>query len=354
MSQGPASPSAADALDTAALERWCTDHVPVFSGPLSLHVIEGGQSNPTFHLHAASGRYVLRKKPPGVLLPSAHAVEREYRVLRALAKTDVPVPPALALCEDPTVIGTAFYVMDFVPGRTLWDPALPELAPEKRAAVYADLGRVLAAIHSVDLDAVGLSDHGKPGNYFERQVTRWTKQYRSTDAYRIDSMDRLAEWLPEHLPTDTGASALLHGDYRLDNVLLHPTEPRIVAVLDWELSTLGDPLADLSYQAMTWRLSPGQFRGMAGKDLESLGIPTERAYVASYCQRVGRVPPRPEVWHFVVACSMFRLAAILHGVAIRALRGNAAASNAAEIGKGARLVADVAWDSIAHPRKDPS
>lgn len=337
-------------FDPAALERWLVAHVPGFAGPLELSFIEGGQSNPTFHARTPDQHYVLRKKPSGTLLPSAHAVEREYRVLRALAGTDVPVPPALALCEDSSVIGTPFYVMQRVLGRTLWDPALPELARDERTAVYADLNRVVAAIHQVDLERVGLSDYGKPGNYFERQVSRWTKQYRSTDAYRIDSMDALAEWLGSRIPA-TDEMALAHGDFRLDNVLLHPTEPRIVAVLDWELSTLGHPLADLSYQAMTWRLSPGEFRGMAGKDLAALGIPSEREYVDAYCKRTGRERPSDPLWHFAVACSMFRLAAILHGVALRAMQGNAAASNAAEIGKGAKVVADVAWHAITESKE---
>ena len=338
----PASP----ALDTATLTQWFRTHVPDFTAPLSLERIDGGQSNPTYHVRTEARRYVLRKKPSGTLLPSAHAVEREYRVLRALASTDVPVPPALALCEDANVIGTPFYVMDYVPGRTLWNPALPEAASNaERTVMYDDLSRVIAAIHTVDLGAVGLADYGKPGNYFERQVARWTKQYRATDAYRIESMDRLAEWLGERIP-QTDEVALSHGDFRLDNVLFHPTEPRVVAVLDWELSTLGHPLADLAYQAMSWRLSPGEFRGMAGTDLAALGIPSEQAYVQAYCARTGRDVPSPELWHFAVACSMFRLAAILHGVALRASQGNAAASNAAAVGKGARIVADVAWRGV--------
>ncbi len=334
------------ALDTTALESWLRAHVPNFVGPCELQRIEGGQSNPTYHVRTAAARYVLRKKPSGMLLPSAHAIEREYRVLRALAHTEVPVPPALALCEDSGVLGTPFYVMAHVPGRTLWDPALPEAtSAAERTAVYSDLSRVLAAIHGVDLAAAGLADYGKPGNYFERQVARWTKQYRATDATRIESLDRLADWLGERIP-HTDEIALSHGDYRLDNVLLHPTEPRIVAVLDWELSTLGHPLADLAYQAMSWRLGPGEFRGMAGADLGALGIPSEQAYVEAYCTRTGREVPSPQLWHFAVACSMFRLAAILHGVALRAAQGNAAASNAAAVGKGARIVADVAWRGI--------
>ena len=347
------------AFDIDALAAWLAVHLDGFQGPLSVEMFKGGQSNPTYKLVTPSQSYVMRAKPGPVakLLPSAHAIEREFKVMSGLAGTEVPVPRMHCLCEDESVIGRAFYVMEFKSGRVLWDQSLPGMSNAERAAIYDELNRVIAALHTVKFADRGLAGYGKPGNYFERQIGRWSKQYVASVTQPIPEMDRLMEWLPAHMPAsarDESMTSIVHGDYRLDNVMFHQTEPRAIAVLDWELSTLGDPLADLSYQAMTWRLSPGQFRGMAGKDLASLGIPTEREYVASYCQRVGRVPPRPEVWHFVVACSMFRLAAILHGVAIRALRGNAAASNAAEIGKGARLVADVAWDSIAHPRKDPS
>ncbi|MEO6952818.1 MAG: phosphotransferase [Polyangia bacterium] len=335
-------------LDLAALERWLATQVAV-EGPLVAERIGGGQSNPTFHVRAANDRYVLRMKPPGVLVPSAHAVEREYLVMRALATTDVPVPPLVGLCEDASVLGTAFYVMKHVDGRILWDPALPEVDEAARGAMYESLNRVLASIHAVDLVATGLGDYGRPGNYFERQVGRWSKQYRATSEFRIESMDRLCDWLAAHIP-DSDETALIHGDYRLDNVMFHPSEPRIVAVLDWELSTLGHPLADVAYQAMTWRFSPGDFRGMGGRDLAALGIPSERAYVEAYCARTGRSLPRRELWEFAIACSMFRLAAILHGIALRATQGNAVGDDAAATGKRARVIADLAWLQVEQLR----
>ena len=333
-----------DPLDLAALERWLSALVPV-QGPLTAERIGGGQSNPTFRVRAGQGRWVVRKKPPGVLVPSAHAVEREYRVMHALTKSAVPVPPLIGLCEDPSVLGTAFYVMEHVDGRVLWDPALPEVESAERAAMYESLNRVLAAIHGVDLAKTGLVDYGRPGNYFERQVARWAKQYRATSEFRIHAMDRLCDWLAAHIP-DSDESTLIHGDYRLDNVMFHPTEPRIVAVLDWELSTLGHPLADVAYQAMTWRFAPGDFRGMAGRDLPALGIPSEREYLEAYCARVGRALPSDELWSFAIACSMFRLAAILHGIALRAAQGNAVGDNAAATGQSARVIADLAWQQV--------
>ena len=335
-------------LDLAALERWLSTRATV-RGPLSAERIGGGQSNPTFHVRAGADRWVLRKKPPGVLVPSAHAVEREYRVIHALANTDVPVPPLVGLCEDPAVLGTAFYVMEHVDGRVLWDPALPEVSAAERGAMYESLNRVLAVIHSVDLSATGLGDYGKPGNYFERQVGRWSKQYRATNEFRIESMDALCEWLAANIP-DTDETALIHGDYRLDNVMFHPTEPRIVAVLDWELSTLGHPLADVAYQAMTWRFFPGDFRGMGGRDLAALGIPSERAYLEAYSARTGRALPDGALWEFAIVCSMFRLAAILHGIALRAAQGNAVGDNAVATGQSARVIADLAWEQVDHLR----
>jgi aminoglycoside phosphotransferase (APT) family kinase protein len=332
-------------FDVAVLERYLAEHVPGFEGPIDLGFIEGGQSNPTFHVRTPGGRYVLRKKPSGVLVPSAHAVDREYRVMRGLAGTDVPVPQALVLCEDASIIGTPFYVMRFVEGRTLWDPALPGETKEVRGKMYEDLNRVLAAIHTVDLEKADLESFGRPGSYFERQVSRWTKQYRATDVYRIPTMDLVADWLAAHIPV-TEETALNHGDYRIDNVLFHPTEPRIVAVLDWELSTLGHPLADVAYQAMTWRFASGEFRGMADRDLPSLGIPSEDEYVAAYCRRTGRELPSRELWLFAMVCSMFRLGAILHGIALRAMQGTAKARNAVETGARAQLIADIAWRQV--------
>lgn len=313
--------------------------------PLVVEQFQGGQSNPTYRVTAGDARYVLRRKPPGKLLPSAHAVDREHRVMSALRATDVPVPKMLALCEDESVIGTAFYVMEHVEGRILWDPSLPGMTPAERGAHYDALGGVLASLHRVDPVAVGLADYGKAGQYVERQVARWSKQYAGAadaGAPRLAAMDKLIAWLPAHVPP-SDAAAIVHGDYRLDNVIWHPTEPRILAVLDWELSTLGHPLSDFAYHAMIYRLTPSEFRGIAGLDLSALGIPDESAYVRAYERRTGvaRIPDRD--WTFYLAFNMFRLAAILHGVFARALQGNAADANARDMGSRAEALAELAW-----------
>jgi len=328
-------------FDVAALAGYLRSRIADFGGDLVVEQYQGGQSNPTYRITAGKTRYVLRRKPPGRLLPSAHAVDREYRVMTALARTDVPVAKTYALCEDDSVIGTAFYVMEYVEGRILWDPTLPGMSPSMRAAHYDELNRVIAALHGVDYTAVGLTEFGKTGNYIGRQVARWSKQYEAAGAERITAMDRLIEWLPLHIPEDD-ETAIVHGDYRLDNVIFDPTEPRILAVLDWELSTLGHPLSDFAYQVMAWRLTPEQFRGLKGIDLAALGIPTEDAYVAAYCRRTGRATIAN--WEFFLIFNMFRIAAILHGVLARALQGNAASQDAIATGSRARLVADVAWD----------
>jgi aminoglycoside phosphotransferase (APT) family kinase protein len=332
-------------FDVAALAGWLRQHVAGFRGPLEVERFAGGQSNPTYRLTASSGRYVLRKKPEGALLPSAHAVDREYRVMTALRDTPVPVPRTCGYCADPSLIGTPFFVMDCVEGRIFWDPALPELSRAERGALWDDVNRVVAALHRVDIDAVGLADYGRPGNYFERQIARWTRQYRASESEPIAAMDRLIEWLPAHVPPGD-ETTIVHGDLRLDNMIVHPSEPRVVALLDWELSTLGHPLADLSYHVMTWRLSAEQFRGMAGKDLAALAIPGEAAYVAAYCARVGRPPIEPSAWEFHLAFSMFRLAAILQGIARRAEEGTAASGAAAETGRKARPIAEGAWRQV--------
>ena len=329
-------------FDVAALERWLAAHVAGYRGPLQVERFAGGQSNPTYRLTAASGRYVLRKKPEGVLLPSAHAVDREYRVMTALRDTPLPVPRSFGYCDDVSVIGTPFFVMDCVEGRIFWDPALPELSRDERAALWDDINRVVAELHRVDVDAVGLTDFGRPGNYFERQIARWTRQYRASESETIEAMDRLIEWLPAHVPPGD-ETTIVHGDLRLDNMIVHPTEPRVVALLDWELSTLGHPLADFAYHVMTWRLSAAQFRGMAGKDLAALGIPGEAAYVAAYCARSGRATIGPSTWEFCLAFSMFRLAAILQGIARRAEEGTASSAEAVETGRKARPIAELAW-----------
>ena len=332
-------------IDAARLGAYLRANVKDFAGELVVEQYQGGQSNPTYRLTAGGTQYVLRRKPPGKLLPSAHAVDREYRVMAALAQSDVPVPKMYALCEDEAVIGTPFYLMQYVEGRILWDPTLPGMTKALRAAHYDELNRVIAALHQVDYVAVGLSDYGRPGSYVERQVARWSKQYQAAGAERIAAMEELIQWLPQHIPAGD-ETAIVHGDFRLDNVIFHPAEPRVLAVLDWELSTLGHPLSDLAYQVMAWRLTPQQFRGLAGCDLEALGIPTEEEYVSAYCRRTDRGAIAH--WEFYLVFNMFRIAAILHGVLSRALQGNAASENAVETGSRAKFIADVAWDMAQH------
>ena len=322
------------------LVEWLSAHVPGFEGPFEQQAFAGGQSNPTFRLAARSGDYVLRRRPIGPTLPSAHAVDREFRVMQALASTNVPVPRVHALCMDDTVLGSAFYVMDFVPGRVLRDPRLPELAPAERAAVFDSMNDMVARLHAVDPHAIGLGDYGRPLNYLQRQMSVWSRQYRASETDPIPAMHHLMEWLPPRLPPSE-EGCIVHGDLRLDNMLVHPTEPRVVALLDWELSTLGDPLVDFSYSAMVWRLEPGLFRGLAGIDLGSLGIPTEAHYRAAYESRSGRVLPADLDVYIVF--NMFRLAAILQGIAKRALDGTAAHPEAKAAGERAKPVAEKAW-----------
>lgn len=309
------------ALDTAAVGAWLSAHMPGFRGPLSATKFPSGQSNPTYRLRAASGDYVLRRKPPGVLLKSAHAVDREFRVQRALAGTGVPVPAMHVLCLDETVIGSAFYVMDAVTGRGFEDPRLPEETAAGRSEMVAEMARVLAAIHRTDLAATGLEDFGPAGNYYRRQIDRWTRQYRASATGEIPDMDRLIAWLDAHVPDDDGRRTLVHGDYRLDNLLWVPDAPRIVAVLDWELSTLGHPFADLAAVIMQWRCPPGdEGRGLAGVDRSALGLPTDDAFVAAYCSHMGI--GGIDGFGFYLAFAFFRMAAILEGVKRRALDGN--------------------------------
>src|SRR5579872_3957634 len=289
-------------FDEDRLAAWLADHVPGCRGRVTVEQFKGGQSNPTYLLRLADGRrLVLRRKPPGKLLPSAHAVDREYRIISALARTDVPVARAHALCMDDAVIGTAFYVMDHVEGRVFWEPTLPDLRRDERGAIYDALNDVIARLHRVDYQAIGLGDYGRPGNYVRRQIERWTKQYRASETEPIASMDRLIEWLPQHVPEDD-ETRIVHGDYRLDNVIFHPTEPRILAVLDWELSTLGNPLSDFAYHMMSWRLGGTTYRGLQGHDLAALGIPSEREYRALYCARTGRRDIAH--WDFYMAYNM--------------------------------------------------
>jgi aminoglycoside phosphotransferase (APT) family kinase protein len=332
-------------FDAAALDGYLASHVAGFVGPASVSQFKGGQSNPTFLVTSADGkRYVIRRKPPGHLLPSAHAVEREYRVMTALHGTPVPVPRTHALCEDPAVIGTPFFVMDFVDGRIFWEPDLPGLTPRERAAIYDGMNDALARLHGVDPSSVGLGDYGKAGNYFARQITRWSKQYVASETQPIESMNRLMEWLPAHVPAGDEV-AVVHGDFRLDNMVFHSTEPRVIALLDWELSTLGHPMADLSYNAMQWRLPVATGRGLAGMDLSALGIPSEADYVAAYCRRTRRSPIAE--WDFCLAYNMFRLAAILQGIAGRVAEGTASSPHAAQTAAMARPIADHAWAMVA-------
>ncbi len=309
-------------FDIDAVETWMAAHVPGFRGPILVEKFATGQSNPTFKLTAASGAYVLRRKPPGQLLKSAHAVDREFRVQSALAGTDVPVARMHALCEDESVIGSMFYVMDLVQGRSFVDPRLPDVSAPDRSAIFDDMNRVLAAIHSVDLSATGLNDYGPHGNYYQRQIDRWTKQYRATETEALPEMDALIQWLADNLPEDDGRVTLVHGDYRIDNLLFAPDRPTCVAVLDWELSTLGHPYADLAAVIMQWGLPPGDVgRGLAGVDRKQLGIPEDHAFVEAYCRRMGL--PGIDRFGFYLAFTYFRMAAILQGVKRRALDGNA-------------------------------
>lgn len=332
-------------FDVTALTEYLRGHVPDIRGPIAIEPLSGGQSNPTFRLRADGRSYVLRKQPEGQLLPSAHAVDREYRVITALGRTDVPVPRTYCYCDDRSVIGTPFFVMEFADGRHFWDPALPELDAAHRAALWDDINSVIARLHTVDYAAVGLGDYGKPGNYFERQIGRWSKQYRASETETIDSMDRLMQWLPDNIIADD-ASSIVHGDFRLDNLIVHGSEPRVIAVLDWELSTLGHPLADFSYHVIVWRLTHEQFRGMAGKDFTALCIPTEREYVERYAARTGRQHIHAHDWEFCVVFSMFRLAAIMQGIAKRVLTGTSADANASDVGRRARVIADIAWRQV--------
>ena len=317
--------------------------VPDFAGPLAVEQFKGGQSNPTYKLVTPTRAYVLRRKPPGKLLPGAHAVEREYRVISALASQDFPVAQAYGLCTDDEVIGTAFYVMEMVDGRIFWEAALPQLSREERPVYFDAMNATIAALHAIDPEAAGLGDYGKPGNYFARQIGRWSKQYAGDlEAGRVPAMDRLVEWLPENIPPDDGEARIIHGDFRCDNMIFHPQEPRVLAVLDWELSTLGHPLADFSYHLMMYRMPAAVTGGLAGLDLPELNIPSEADYVAAYCRRTGRsgIPNLD----FYIAFNMFRLAAIVHGIKGRLVRGNASSGHADAMVQRLEPLADLAWE----------
>ncbi|WP_274627747.1 phosphotransferase family protein [Arvimicrobium flavum] len=340
-----------NALETATLAPYLEAHVHGFRGLRSVEKFSSGQSNPTYLLTAASGRYVLRAKPPGELLKSAHQVDREYRIMKALAGSKVPVPPMQHLSADESPIGRMFYVMTYVEGRIFWDPALPELASNgDRTAIYDAMNSTLAALHDIDVEAVGLADLGKPGSYFERQLARWSSQYRVSQTETIADMDALIAWLERHLPPDDGRVSLVHGDYRLDNMIFAPGRNEVAAVLDWELSTLGHPFADLAYQCMQWRLpNSSSFRGLGGVDRAALGLPAEQAYVEAYCRKRG-LADIPD-WTYFLAFSFFRLAAICQGVYKRALDGNASnPEKARSYGAAVGLMVRLATEMIAEGR----
>ncbi len=353
---GTRAVSPSQAIDVAALAIWLNNHLSGFCGPLTLESFKGGQSNPTYKLNTPAQSYVMRAKPGPVakLLPSAHAIEREFAVMSGLQGSAVPVPRMYCLCEDESVIGRAFYVMEFMPGRILWDQSLPGMTPAERAAIYDEMNRVIAALHSVKFADCGLASYGKPGNYFERQIARWSKQYAASVTEPIAEMDQLMAWLPQHIPAlahDEHLASIVHGDYRLDNLMFHPTEPKIIAVLDWELSTLGNPLADFSYHCMAWHIPPGSFRGIGGLDLASLGIPSEDEYIRLYCRRTGLVTPAAlkADWNFYMAYNLFRIAAILQGIAKRVEAGTAASAQAVSSAAGASPLAQMAWQFAQKP-----
>jgi aminoglycoside phosphotransferase (APT) family kinase protein len=338
------------AIDIPVLAAWLDKNLPGFAGPLSLEMFKGGQSNPTYKLITPSRSYVMRAKPGPVakLLPSAHAIEREFAVMRGLAGTPVPVPQMHCLCEDESVIGRAFYVMEFMQGRVLWDQSLPGMTNAGRAEIYDEMNRVIAALHTVDFAGQGLAGYGKPGNYFDRQIGRWSKQYVASITQPIPEMDQLMAWLPANMPAsarDESKVSIVHGDFRLDNLMFHADEPRVIAVLDWELSTLGHPLADFSYHCMAWHVPHQMSRGIGGLDIAALGIPSEAEYIRRYCERTGLTTPEALAadWSFYMAYNMFRIAAILQGIAKRVEAGTASSAQAVASGAGARPMAELAW-----------
>ncbi len=333
-------------VDLGALADYMRKHVAGFTaaaGDIQLEQFKGGQSNPTFKLTAGNQRYVLRTKPAPAakLLKSAHAIEREFRVMDALSKAGFPAARQYALCEDESVIGRAFYIMEFIEGRVFWDQSLPGMAPEERGAIYDEMNRVISLLHTLDYQAIGLGDYGKPGNYFARQIDRWSKQYKAAETEHIPAMDSLIEWLPQHIPAGE-LTSIVHGDFRMDNMIFHPTEPKILAVLDWELSTLGHPLADFSYHCMSWHITPGLFRGIGGMDLKALGIPLEDDYIAKYSARTG-IAVNKEDFRFYLAYNMFRMAGILQGIMKRYQDGTAASEQALRNGQAARPMAEMGW-----------
>lgn len=333
-------------LDVQVLDEYLKSEIDDFKGILESKKFNTGQSNPTYLLNSGEKKYVLRKKPPGKLLPSAHAVDREYRVMKALSNSSVPVPKMLHLCEDDSIIGTIFYLMEFVEGRIFWDPTLPEVNKEQRREIYEETNRTLAALHQIDIKKLNLETFGKPGNYFERQVNRWIQQYRAAETSPYKEVESLIIWLEKNMPKDDGMVSIVHGDYRLYNMIFDPKETQILAVLDWELSTLGHPYADLAYQCMSWYVPKiGITPGLLDADTITLGIPSEEEYVKSYCQKMG-ISSIPN-WSFYLAFGFFRLAGIAQGVYKRSLQGNASADNAKDIGAIVPILGKIAM-SIIH------
>ena len=331
-------------LDRNALAVWMAEHIDSFDGPLEVAQFKGGQSNPTYHLSANDRNYVLRRKPPGKLLKGAHAIEREAQVMAALGTVGYPVPRIYGLCEDSTVIGTPFFVMDMVEGRIFWDATFADVPREDRPLYFDAMNHTLARLHMIEPDTAGLDDFGKQGNYFARQISRWSKQYLADEAAgRNPDMDALVDWLPKSIPPGD-ESTVVHGDFRCDNMIFDPVEPRVIAVLDWELSTLGHPLGDFAYHAMMYRMPPDIVAGLEGADLEALNIPTEREYIAAYCRAVGRdeIPH----WDFYIAFNFFRLAAIFHGIKGRVIRGTAASAQASSRAEAFPRLASLAREAM--------
>ena len=328
-------------LDTDKLNNYLSDKIAGFEGPLTAEKFAGGQSNPTYLLTTPKAKYVLRRKPPGKLLRGAHAVDREFKVLSALHPTPLPVAKALHLCDDDSIIGSMFYVMEFMQGRVLWDPTIPEVSKAERTAIYHEMNRVLSELHKVDIDQAGLADYGKKSSYFERQTHTWSKQYKAAETIKIDAMEALIEWLPANMPADDGLVSITHGDYRLDNMMFAADKPEVIAVLDWELSTIGHPFADLAYQCMQYHMPAVKgLPGLADADLEELGIPNEQEYIDMYCQRMGF--ESIENWNFYLAFSLFRLASICQGVVKRAEQGNASSDKASSYGDLVTPLANIA------------
>ena len=332
--------SGAGPFDSAVLADWMHGQGFLDRPALAVKPLTGGQSNPTFLLTSGAQQFVLRKKPPGVLLPSAHAVDREYRVMQALQGSEVPVPKLYAYSEDLNIVGTPFYLMEFLNGRVIVDQSLPGFTPTDRAAIYTDMNRVMAALHKVDVNAVGLETFGRAGNYFGRQIARWSRQYQESRSEDISALESLIEWLPAHIP-EGDQTTIVHGDYRLDNLVLHPTEPRAISLLDWELATLGHPMADFAYHCMSWHIPASLWRGIGGLDLKALGIPSEADYIKQYGAATGF--EGIEHWDFYIAYNLFRIAAILQGIARRAQDGTAAAADAIETGSKAKPLAEIGW-----------